>query len=115
MQFSERLKKLRHEKNLSHYDMADILGMTRQSYAYLERKQDDKKLDYIVTLANYFGVSTDYLLGISDFPNPIDRKDQEFMDQILDDELKDWIANEVNNLNKEDLHKLKTLWELMNK
>lgn len=115
MKFNERLKKLRTERNLTHEDMAHLLGMQRQSYAYLESKEEDKKVDMILKLASHFNVSTDYLLGASDFPRPYTNDEQAFLDTIIDEDLKEWFAKEVNHLDKEDLKKLKILWNLINK
>lgn len=61
--FPQRLKSLRLEKKLTQQNMADFLGITRQGYAKYEKgmsEPDNKTLD---KLANYFNVSTDFLLG----------------------------------------------------
>lgn len=63
MKFSNILKQLREEKNLSQKDIADYLGITRQaiaSYELAKRKPDYETLN---KLGDYFGVSVDYLLG----------------------------------------------------
>ncbi|MGE7920694.1 helix-turn-helix domain-containing protein [Viridibacillus sp. NPDC093762] len=115
MKFNERLKKLRTDRSLSHEDIAELLGMRRQSYAYLESKVDDKKAETIIKLASFYNVSTDYLLGVSDFPQPFSNEEQKLLNDIVDDDLKEWITTELNNFSKEDLQKLRVLWDLMNK
>ncbi|MGE7624729.1 helix-turn-helix domain-containing protein [Viridibacillus sp. NPDC096237] len=115
MKFNDRLKKMRTDRSLSHEDLAELLGMRRQSYAYLESKVEDKKAETILKLASFYNVSTDYLLGVSDFPKPFSNDEQKFLDEIINDDLKEWFTNELNNLSIKDLQKLRGLWELMNK
>lgn len=66
IKFSERIRVLRQEKGLKQREMADILGIKLRSYQNYEG--GDRRPDYegLVALADYFGVTTDYLLGRSD-------------------------------------------------
>lgn len=62
---AQRLKQLRSEKHVTQDDVATFLGITRPAYTAYEsgnREPDDKTK---VKLANYFGVSVDYLVGNS--------------------------------------------------
>lgn len=62
------LKKLRKEKNLSQQDVADFLHITRAAYTNIENGKRETDFNGLSTLAEYFGVTTDYLLGRSDEP-----------------------------------------------
>lgn len=66
IKFSERIRELRQEKGVKQREMADILGIKLRSYQNYEG--GDRRPDYegLVALADYFGVTTDYLLGRSD-------------------------------------------------
>lgn len=64
--FSKRLKYLRKEKKLTQNDMAELLGITRQGYAKYENELGEPDIKAIHKLANFFDVSTDFLLGRSD-------------------------------------------------
>ncbi|WP_139993648.1 helix-turn-helix domain-containing protein [Kurthia sp. Dielmo] len=68
--FSQRLKYLRKEKKLTQNDMAELLGITRQGYAKYESGSGEPDIKAIDKLANFFNVTTDYLLGRSDIKNP---------------------------------------------
>jgi HTH-type transcriptional regulator, competence development regulator len=68
--FPERLKSLRLQKKLTHQDMADFLGITRQGYSKYESGQSQPDIETINKLAQFFNVTTDYLLGRMDNPNP---------------------------------------------
>lgn len=64
--FGERLKYLRESKDITQQDLANILGVsvgTIGMYEIDKRMPNNKNRK---KLAEYFGVSTDYLLGLSD-------------------------------------------------
>ena len=64
--FSERIKLLRKEKKLKQKDMAVILECTESHYQKIEYGQINLFTLDLITLADYFNVSVDYLLGFSD-------------------------------------------------
>lgn len=64
----DRLKQLRETANLTQSDMAEILGVKLQSYQRFEYGSRRPSLDVLIALADYFQVSLDYLVGISDNP-----------------------------------------------
>lgn len=70
IKINEKLRELRNEKNVTQQNMADYLGMKLRSYQYYEQEYESggHRPDYetLVALADYFGVTTDYLLGRSD-------------------------------------------------
>lgn len=70
MLFAERLKKLRLLRNLTQEDVANHLGITRQGYGHYESTNVKHEPDHETTkmIADLFGVTTDYLLGRTDFP-----------------------------------------------
>ncbi len=65
-----RLKFLRNEKGESLEKIAKQLNVTIQTISNYENEKRDMTPDTIIKLAEYFGVSTDYLLGKSDIRNP---------------------------------------------
>jgi transcriptional regulator with XRE-family HTH domain len=67
--FTERLSKLRTEKKKTHQEMANMLGITRQAYGYYESGKRETDHSTLQRLANFFDVSTDYLLGRTDSVN----------------------------------------------
>ena len=66
MNYSERMKLLRTEQHYSQQKVASLLGIALRSYQYYERGQREPMVSVIIALANLYGVSTDYLLGVSD-------------------------------------------------
>lgn len=65
-----RLKFLREEKGLFQSDIAKVLGISIAAVGFYENEKRDMSPDTIIKLAEYFGVTTDYLLGKSDIRNP---------------------------------------------
>ena len=63
MVFMDRLKLLRKEAQLSQQMMADALGVSRQAYSNYEAGNREPSYETALQLANYFNVTTDYLLG----------------------------------------------------
>ncbi|SFL09482.1 helix-turn-helix domain-containing protein [Halanaerobium salsuginis] len=73
MKFSDRLKKLRKEKNLYQKELAEYLGVSRPTITQYEsgaRKPDNDTLEKI---ADHFNVTVDYLLGRTDERSPADK------------------------------------------
>lgn len=69
-----RIKQLRNEKNINQDVLAKLLGLEIAGISKLETGRVPLKDEYIVKLAEYFEVSTDYLLGKSDIRNPEELK-----------------------------------------
>lgn len=63
------LKTLRVEKNLTQDDIANLLNLKRQTYSAWERNISNPDIDTINFLADYYGVSTDYMLGRTNVRN----------------------------------------------
>ena len=61
----EILKELRKEKNLLQKDIAKYLNITTSAYGYYEQEKRSPDIEIIKKLADFFDVSTDYLLGRS--------------------------------------------------
>lgn len=60
---SDNIKKYRKEKNLSQDELAEQLGVSRQSISLWETGQTQPTIENIIALATVFGISTDSLLG----------------------------------------------------
>ena len=65
-----RIKQLREEKGISQLEFAKRINLTQQSVSAYEKGIREPSLDILKAIADFFGVSTDYLLGKSDVRNP---------------------------------------------
>ena len=68
----ERLKQLRKEKNKSQQEIADLLSIQRQSYSSYENSISMPTIENLRLLAEYFDVSSDYIIGISEQKRPVE-------------------------------------------
>ena len=66
--FADRLKELRQSKNITQKQIAEQIGVAERNYRRYEAGEVDPSSSKAVTIADYFNVSTDYLLGRSDDP-----------------------------------------------
>lgn len=66
--FGSRLRALRKEKGLVMADIAKLLGTSIAQIGDLEKGNSGTSLTRLVQLAEFYQVSTDYLLGITDDP-----------------------------------------------
>ena len=62
----ERLKELRDEKNEKQQDVASAICVDRTVISFYERNERKPDADKLIALANHFGVTTDFLLCLSD-------------------------------------------------
>ena len=65
MIYSNRLKELRDEKNISQQDIAKYLKIDNSLYAKYEKEYYVIPIKHLNTLCNYFNVSFDYLFGLT--------------------------------------------------
>ena len=59
----QRIRDLREDADLQQKDMAAYLQCSQVCYSYYETGKRDIPTDVLIKLADYYGVSVDYLLG----------------------------------------------------
>lgn len=74
MHFTQRLRDLREDKDLNQENIAQILEITQQQYQLYESGKRELKIHQLVKLCKYYNVSADYILCLTDDPNPIWKK-----------------------------------------
>ncbi len=63
----QRLKELREERGLTQKELAQQLNLHSVTYLHYEKSQREPPLSVLADFAKFFEVSTDYLLGLSDY------------------------------------------------
>ena len=66
--YFKRLEDLRVDHDLTQTEIAAYLNMNRNVYWRYERGEREIPVWALIRLAQYYGVSTDYLLGLRDEP-----------------------------------------------
>ena len=65
MKYMKRIRDLREDHDKTQLEVAKILGTSQTMYARYERGANELPIHHLITLSKYYGVSTDYLLGLS--------------------------------------------------
>ncbi|MSS44267.1 helix-turn-helix transcriptional regulator [Anaerosalibacter bizertensis] len=113
--FSERMKALRKEKDITLEELSEILGTTKATLSRYENNLRIPNVDFIDELANFFNVSTDYLLGRTDIKNPSDEISNaveddpeliEFWNELKEREDLQLLFKQTKNLSPKDIKQI---------
>lgn len=72
--FFQRLRDLREDRDLLQKDVAEILGISQTVYSRYERGYQTIPVAHLLTLADFYRTSTDYILGRTNISAPYERK-----------------------------------------
>ena len=75
MEYVRILRDLREDADKTQTQIAEVLGTSQTMYARYERGANELPIHHLITLSKYYGVSTDYLRGLSKERSNTDRKD----------------------------------------
>lgn len=64
MVYSQKMRDLRIDHDLSQAQLAEILGTTKNQVGKYERGEQEMPIKHLFTLCDYFKVSADYVLGL---------------------------------------------------
>ena len=70
MYFNDIIQELRKDKNLTQSELAKIFNTTQRTISNWEAGRNEPPYEILRKYAIFFGVSTDYILGLTDNPNP---------------------------------------------
>lgn len=104
---SDRLKELRKEQQLSQRSLADKLDISQQSITAWETGRSEPTSGALTKIANFFGVSADYLLGQTDIKAPHSAADEKDLKEFLDQNLEAGMRYDDQELTEEDKERLK--------
>lgn len=83
MNMADRIEYLRKTNGISQEELADKVGVSRQAVSKWENEQSLPDLEKIITMSDYFGVTTDYILkGIEPVADK-EQKSSELTSKIL--------------------------------
>ncbi|HER9696088.1 TPA: helix-turn-helix transcriptional regulator [Streptococcus pyogenes] len=84
---SNRLKELRKEKGLTQAELAQIINTNQSQYGKYENGKTNLSLENAKILADYFGVSPAYLLGLETEFEPVESRETQFQMLVKDRKL----------------------------
>ena len=65
MNYIIRMRNLREDNDLTQQEIATVWGTSQTMYARYERGANELPIRHLITLAKYYDVTTDYLLGLT--------------------------------------------------
>lgn len=65
MDYMIRIRNIREDNDLTQQQVAEILGTSQTMYARYERGANELPIRHLIRLAEYYNLSTDYLLGLN--------------------------------------------------
>ena len=75
-EYGKRIKELREKENVSQKQLGEALGISRSSINQFEQQYDIIPIKRLNQIANYFNVSIDYLLGLTNIKNYKENKNE---------------------------------------
>ncbi len=66
-----RIKEIREDRDIKQQEIAKLLQTTPQQYGRYENGHRELPIYHLKTLAEYYNISADYIIGIIDEPKPI--------------------------------------------
>lgn len=71
MQYAKRIRDIREDSDLNQTQIAELLKTTQQQYGRYENGHRKLPIDHLITLCNFYNLSADYLLGLTDTPRKL--------------------------------------------
>lgn len=114
MEFNTRLTSLRKERKLLQADVANKVGIARATYGAYEQGSRQPDFETLEKLADFFGVSLDYLLGRTNISalTPQEKDEADFQAFANDPEL-NVFYRELPKSDEEVVRKLRNIWEII--
>ncbi len=71
MDYAQRIRDLREDKDLTQTDIANILNTNQKVYSRYETAENEMPIRHLITLCKFYNVSSDYILGFTNTPTPL--------------------------------------------
>ena len=73
--FGKRIKEVRLKANINQTDFGLVIGTRKSHVSEIEKGTACTTVEGLAALCAHYNVSADYLLGLTDNPEPVDRKE----------------------------------------
>jgi len=68
MEYRNRLRAVREDRDLTQAAIGKILNKSQQGYSHIEAGRAELKIDDLIKLCRFYDLSADYLIGLTDAP-----------------------------------------------
>lgn len=72
MEYRTRIRNLREDRDYTQAQIGKLLNKSQQGYNHIETGRAELKIEDLVKLCQFYNVSADYMIGIIDYPRPLD-------------------------------------------
>ena len=66
MNYRERMRALREDRDLTQRVVAQIINKSQQGYSHIEEGRAELKIEDLIKLCRFYGVSADYFIGMKE-------------------------------------------------
>ncbi|MBO5305218.1 MAG: helix-turn-helix transcriptional regulator [Clostridia bacterium] len=66
MHYRERMRSLREDADLTQREVGAVINKSQQGYSHIEDGRAELKIDDLIKLCRFYGVSSDYFIGLKD-------------------------------------------------
>lgn len=66
MDYRTRMRCLREDRDLTQKEAGLIINKSQQGYSHIEEGRAELKIDDLIKLCRFYGVSADYFIGLTD-------------------------------------------------
>ena len=70
MDYRTRIRHVREDRDLTQTEVGKIIQKSQQGYNHIEAGRAELKIDDLIKLCEFYDLSADYLVGITDTPSP---------------------------------------------
>ena len=74
MDYRERIRNIREDRDLTQAEVGRLLNKSQQGYNHIEAGRAELKIEDLVTLCRFYDLSADYLIGLVDKPSSFHEK-----------------------------------------
>ena len=66
MNYRTRIRNVREDRDFTQKEIGKVLNKSQQGYSHIEDGRAELKIDDLIKLCKFYGLSADYLIGIKD-------------------------------------------------
>ena len=69
MDYRTRIRNVREDRDLTQADIGKVLNKSQQGYNHIEAGRAELKIEDLIKLCQYYNLSADYLIGLTNKPH----------------------------------------------
>lgn len=71
MDYRKRIREVREDRDFTQAQIGKLLNKSQQGYNHIETGRAELKIEDLVRLCEFYDLSSDYLIGLTDTPKPL--------------------------------------------